>query len=252
MQLVKRALGVLRIVADSDGGVTLRELATQLDIPLSSMHRLIAVLEESKCLGRSSANRTYFLGPAARRFVADNHMAQPLSSPHPTVGELWRKTGGTVSVTELLGEQAVCTMVLQSDRPLRLFTQYGQSMPMHAAACARVLLADQPETLARRVLRRQPLTSFTRNTPGTVESVCARFEKIRRCGYETSLAELDEGVFVAAAPVRFSTGRTRAAVAVTVPLTAVLTETSRRALIETVVEAAAEVSLDLGYVSLAA
>ncbi|MFE2205066.1 IclR family transcriptional regulator [Streptomyces rubiginosohelvolus] len=252
MQLVRRALGVLRVVAEAEDGVCLKDLVDRLDIPLSSMHRLVAVLADSKCLTRSPTNRRYFLGPAAARFLDEEHPQQTLTPPHPAVIELRRRTGEAVLVTELLGGHAVCTTFLPGARPVGMFAQFGQRIPWHADASARVLLADQTPTVAHRMLLQQPLIPFTRTTPSNVEAVMRRLAPITQRGYDTSESELDEGLFVVGAPIRLPIGRVRAAVSVAMPSTRLLSDDHREDIIQTVLVSAAEMSSHFGYAELAA
>ncbi|MFD7244525.1 IclR family transcriptional regulator [Streptomyces massasporeus] len=252
MQLVKRALSVLRAVADAEEGIALKDLVRQLDIPLSSMHRLVAVLEENRCLSRSPSNRRYFLGPAAVRFADEDHLRRALTRPHQALEELRRRTGGTVYVTELLGGHTVCTTLLKGVRPTGLFAEFGQRMPLHADPSARVLLAHLSEPVARRMLMQQPLISFTKGTPRTVDAVMERVRRIREGGYDTAESELDQGVFVVAAPIRLSTGRVRAAVALAAPTVTATSDQDRRDLVTAVLASVAEMSSDLGYVQRAA
>ncbi|MFG2348669.1 IclR family transcriptional regulator [Streptomyces phaeochromogenes] len=252
MRLVRRALGVLRVVAEIEDGVSLKELVTRLDIPLSSMHRLVAVLEDNKCLTRSPTNRRYFLGPAAARFLDEEHLQHTLSTPHPAIRELRRRMGEAVFVTELLGGHAVCTTLLQGARPIGLFAQFGQRIPWHADASARVLLANQTPTAARRMLLQQSLISFTRHTPRSVEAVMERLALVRERGYDTSESELDEGLFVVSAPIRLSTGRVRASVALAIPSARLLSAEHRQDVVRMVLASVAEMSSDFGYVDLAA
>ncbi len=252
MRLVRRALGVLCTIAEAEDGVSLKDLVNRLDIPLSSMHRLVAVLEDNKCLTRSPTNRRYFLGPGAARFLDEEHLQQTLSTPHPATRELRRRTGEAVFVTEPLGGHAVCTMFLQGARPIGLFARFGQRIPWHADASARVLLADQTPASARRMLLQQSLISFTRHTPRSVEAVMEHLVLVRERGYDTSESELDEGLFVVGAPIRLSTGRVRAAVAVAVPSARLPSEEHRQDVVRTVLASVADMSSHFGYVDLAA
>ncbi|MDI5940240.1 helix-turn-helix domain-containing protein, partial [Micromonospora sp. DH15] len=64
MQPVVRALQVLQALSGRPDGMTLQELHLALDIPLGSMHRILAVLREQRFVSRSPIDLRYFLGPA--------------------------------------------------------------------------------------------------------------------------------------------------------------------------------------------
>lgn len=58
-----RALAVLHALANVTEGLSLQHLATLLEVPTPSMHRLLALLVADGYVVRSSVNRRYFLGP---------------------------------------------------------------------------------------------------------------------------------------------------------------------------------------------
>ncbi|EST38926.1 hypothetical protein N566_04860, partial [Streptomycetaceae bacterium MP113-05] len=177
MQLIVRALSVLRTVAAADDGHSQRELAALTGIPVGSVHRLLSVLEEQRFLSRSPTNKRYFLGPTATRFAEVHNWwgATTLVQPHPAVGELVARAGEAAAfLTELSGERLVCTALSERIRPRRLFAEVGQEMPLHASAAARVFLAFQPETVVAAMLRGCPFTSYTRRTPAGASELLAR------------------------------------------------------------------------------
>ncbi|EQD39070.1 transcriptional regulator, IclR family, partial [mine drainage metagenome] len=187
--------------------MTLQELHVALDVPLGSMHRLLAILVTEDFVTRSPANRRYFLGPAARQLAEQNTGGDPvLVRPNPAVLNLARQTGETVFVTELLGGRAVCVALVEGSHPLRLFVRIGQEMPLHAAASARCLLAYLDEALTRSLLAARPLVTFTPDTRTAVDDVLAHLALVRRRGYDICDDELDRGVWAVAAPVFVSTG----------------------------------------------
>ncbi|MCX4628628.1 MULTISPECIES: IclR family transcriptional regulator [unclassified Streptomyces] len=246
MRLVVRAMGVLRAVAAADDGLTLQELQSGLDIPAASLNRLLAAMESELFITRSPLNHRYFLGPAACHLAGDSAPARArLIAPHPAVTELAEKTGETVFLTELFGDRAVCTALIERTRPLMLFVNVGQELPFHAAAAARVLLAYEDEYTARRVLESRSLTLFTSRTPPSVEATLEHLELVRARGYDMCDNELDRGVRTAAAPVRMSTGRVTTSVTLAVP--ARQTDPCAEELRDLVVVTAARMSAELGY-----
>jgi DNA-binding IclR family transcriptional regulator len=248
MQLVVRALNVLRVVADSERGLSLQQLVVRLDIPLGSMHRLLAVLEEQRFVSRSPTNRRYFLGPAALGFADEGGQRRGLlATPHPVLAGLCEQTHQTVFLTELLGDTAVCVALAEGSSPLRLFARIGQELPLHASAAARILLAFEPAATAWRLLGNRPLTPFTGATPRSAEEVLDRLAVDRARGFDVSESELDVGVWTVSVPIRVSTGRVRASLSLAACADGSGTTADRGALLDAVVAAAGQISSDLGW-----
>lgn len=249
MQVVVRSLNILKVLARCPKGLTLGEISERLDLPVASAHRLAAVLEHERFITRSTSNRRYFLGPAARELAqSDVSRESPLVAAHEAVAQASRRTGETVFLSEFAGDKVVCLALSESIHPLRLFVRVGQTMPLHAAASARILLAWQPASRVRRLLADTALTAFTPETPHTINEVLVHSETIRGRGYDVCESELDENVWAVSAPIRSSTDEVVASVTLAAPAHRLEAETDRRAALDAVLEAAAAMSADLGWV----
>src|SRR5215510_80870 len=62
---VDRALRVLTLLGQRGDGWTLDELASQIQLPKSSLHRLLTALKARGFAVQTAANGPYLLGPAA-------------------------------------------------------------------------------------------------------------------------------------------------------------------------------------------
>lgn len=249
MQPVVRALDILRALAGNNG-MTLREIHDSLDIPLGSVHRLLAVLSEQEFVTRSPVNRRYFLGPAARQLAEQNtRRASTLVTPHPAVVAAAAESGETVFLTELVGDRAICVALIESVHPLRLFVRIGQEMPLHAAASARTLMSDLDSDSARALLSTRELTQFTSDTPADVDAVIDHLALVRARGYDVCDDELDRGVWAVSAPIRLSSGGTCASLTLAAAADRVRDPVTRAKATHLIVATAAQMSAELGYQS---
>ena len=249
MQVVTRSLSVLRLLGGSTRGFTLVEISERLELPVASMHRVLAVLEKERFVTRSPANRRYFLGPDARELgKATDTQKSPLVVAHHAVAEASELSGETVFLSELTAGRVVCSALSQSAHPLRLYVRVGQEMPLHAAASARVLLAWRDVDEVRELLDGTPFLSFTKDTPHSVEQVLDRLQLIRTRGFDTCESELDENVWAISAPVFSASGEVVASVTLAAPGQRMLSEKSRAAAIAVIESAASRMSLGLGWV----
>ncbi|HET6356868.1 IclR family transcriptional regulator [Streptomyces sp.] len=248
MQVVVRALHVLRALAPKSKGATLQELHEELDIPVGSLHRLLATLAKEDFVTRSVVNRRYFLGPTARQLAEQNpHQSALLVTPHRAVVTAAEASGETVFLTELIGDRAVCVALSEGRHPLRLFVRIGQEMPLHAAASGRSLLAYRPEPDVRSLLTQRALTSFTAETPVTVDDVLTHLTLVRARGYDVCDDELDRGVWAVASPVFTSTGAVAASVTLAAAGSRMRDPLTRATAIQTVLTAARDLSTELGF-----
>jgi IclR family acetate operon transcriptional repressor len=248
MQVVVRALQVLKALAPHGRGATLQQLHEELDIPVGSLHRMLATLVDQHFVTRSPANRRYFLGPVARQLAEQHqHQATQLTTPHSAVVAAAESSGETVFLTELIGDRVVCVALREGRHPLRLFVRIGQEMPLHAAASSRSVLAHLPDPLVRGLLETRPLTAFTRDTPTSVDAVCDHLALVRARGYDVCDDELDHGVWAVSAPVFSSTGSVAAGVTLAAAGNRMRTPLARATAVQTVLEAARALSEELGF-----
>ncbi|MFJ3278461.1 IclR family transcriptional regulator [Streptomyces halstedii] len=248
MQVVVRALAVLRALAPKAKGASLQELHEELGIPVGSLHRVLATLMDEEFVTRSPRNRRYFLGPVARQLAeqTSGHSAL-LVTPHPAITAAAEASGETVFLTELIGDRAVCVALREGRHPLRLFVRIGQEMPWNAAASARALLAHQPQHIAHGLLEARPLSAFTDDTPTTMEGVDEHLALVRARGYDVCDDELDRGVWAVAAPTFTSTGSVAASVTLAAAGGRMRAPEVRARAVETVLAAARELSDELGF-----
>lgn len=144
MQPVVRCLRLLTMLADHPEGLGLQEIADLLELPVSTVHRLATILESERYLLRTSKGKRLLLGSAVRRLVASTSSEYVRSVAGPVMARLNRSTGETVYLAEQVGDDVICISIVPGTRPLRLFVQLGRSLPLHASAAARVILAHWP------------------------------------------------------------------------------------------------------------
>lgn len=213
MQLVRRTLAVLKQLGDA-GHLTMQELATALDVPMPSMHRLLAVLVEEEFVVRTE-DRHYVLGPAALSLARGTRPLDEVARPY--MRALAADTGETVFLTELLGRRAVCVAIVQGSHALRLFVSVGEAMPFHAAASARVMLASRPSDEVAALIGKPPLEAFTPTTPTTLAAVEGQLAEARVLGYDVCQDELDPNVLAVSAPIRAASGEVTASLTIAAP-----------------------------------
>jgi DNA-binding IclR family transcriptional regulator len=246
MQPVVRALRVLSAVADSAGGAGLQELAEALDLPISTVHRLLSVLESEKYVVRTTRDKRFLLGPAVQSLLARTSSDRLRRVAEPTMAQLNRATGETVFLAELFGKEVVCIALSEGTRPLRLSVRLGHALPLHAAAAARVILGYLAESEAASLLDDVELTRWTPQTITDRAELLRHLVLVRERGFDVCDDEMDNHVWAVAAPVRDLSGQVRAALTIVAPLPTVGDAACRLELQTAVVKAAAEVSAELG------
>ncbi len=247
MQPVVRALNVLMALAQHHGGMSLHELANALELPPSTVHRIVSVLEAEGYVLRTPTGRRFLLGRKVRALVAGTSSNYLQRAAQVELTRLNRSTQETVFVTEFIGSDVVCIAFLPGTRPLRLFVSLGTVLPLHAAASARIMLASLDDIEVRSKLTDYEFTAWTPRTIANEKALLLHLQKVRARGYDIDDDEMNDAAWAVAAPLRDLTGQVRAAVAVVAPVIHVLEPKRRDVLREEVLKTAAAVSVELGY-----
>ncbi len=194
------------------------ELADELDLSTSTVHRLLSTLADEGVLEQEPESGRYRLGLS----VFDLAAAMPTQrSLHEAVlvsmTELRSRTGETVQVGVLDGRQVVYVERLESPNTLRFFAELGRRAHAHCTSSGKVLLAYQPKAERERLLEGWELLARTEHSIVSVAELRRELGVIRRRGYAENRHESELGVVSVAAPIRDGSGRSVASLSLAGP-----------------------------------
>lgn len=247
MGVVVRALSVLTYLSQHRQGRTLQQLHSDLDIPLGSAHRLMATLEHEQFVRRSASTKRYVLGSSALALSQRNAYDAYLLAPPPALVKAGKKSGETVFLTQMIDTRIVCISLVQSVHPLRLYVHVGQTMPPHAAASARVILAYQDPVMVEALLSTYPKEAFTPGTVREVNRLIDHLAEARAQGFDVCDSELDEDVWAVAAPIFDAHGTVDCGVTLAAAWTRMRPPEIRALATLTVMQVSDELSAEQGY-----
>jgi DNA-binding IclR family transcriptional regulator len=173
---------------------TVEQLSRLSGVPRSTVYRLLTLLRAHQLVEQAAENR-YQLGPRA---IAMGYVARSMTD----MANLWRPallalvaaTSETALVMRRVGNSAVCVDRVECDHPVRLSFEVGRTMPLHAGAGAKVILAYSPDDLRDRYIE-QAVSASGRGR------LRAELRRIRAQGWADSSGEVDQGIWAVAAPV---------------------------------------------------
>lgn len=243
---LKRGLDILECFDDENESLAAQQLATRLDVPLSTVYRYLEILCERQFLTKNLSTKQYSLGSAIHRLINLVGYELPVISVATTfMEELARQTNETVFLTILVNFRSVCAKKIESKRRVRLSIDEGIHQPLHAGASSRVLLAYQSDRFFDQWYESEGMPRFTKNTICDPKSMKQVLTVTRRQGYTFSDGETDEGAMAIAAPVFGPAGSIRAGLSLAGPrerINDLLPD-----LIDVVKLCAEQISVELGY-----
>ncbi|WP_127572335.1 IclR family transcriptional regulator [Georgenia faecalis] len=195
---VSRALRVLGAFTEAHPSRGVTELATELGLDKSQVHRMLATLTQHGYTVMDPETRRYALGPA---LIPLGHRAE--RSPglrhrlERHLEDLAARTGESSVVCVPDGYRYRTVAACEGPGLVRYATTVGRSYPGHLGATGHAIFAFDPTVSPADLLR-------AKGHEPRAEAVAAlreRHERVREDGYALSEGEYDERVMAISAPV---------------------------------------------------
>lgn len=241
-----RGLDVLELFTAGSPELTQKEISERLNLPMPTVHRLVALLTERGWLDRDPMSRQLRLGLECARLVPAllSGMRLPeLARPH--LQRLAAAVQETVNLASLEGSEVVYLLSESSERLLTSRPWVGLRLPAHCTALGKCLLSQLPADLARATVGHEPYSRRTARTRTTWRELAHDLAAIRKVGIALSKEEYEVGLIAMAAPVRWVDGPGTAAINVSLP-TARATAEVREQLARRLRETAQAISRETG------
>jgi DNA-binding IclR family transcriptional regulator len=207
----ERVLTLLTSFDDTRVELGVTEMAASLGVHKSTASRLAAALERAGLLTRSG--RRFRLGLEVIRLGALAMRGLDIvAAMQPAMDKLSRQTGETVNLAIPAGADVLNIAEVPSTFIVSCSGGWiGRRTRPHAVANGKVLMAHGAIPVPRRLERYTPQTITTR------QRLEAELAAVRRNGYATAVAELEDGLVAVASPVLDATGACVAALSVSGP-----------------------------------
>jgi DNA-binding IclR family transcriptional regulator len=215
VQVIARAVEILRALEGNDQGLSLGQLSRQLDLPKSTVQRIVAALDAENFVIAASPAARVRLGPALVR-IARSIRFQVADIARPYLEELSKNTGEAADLAILDGAKAVFIDHIEGSGRLRAVSAVGLSFPLHCTANGKAMLAMLNEEELARMKRSLTLSANTVHSVRTWPKLEAELESIRTTGFAYDLEEHTIGISAVAAAMLGSEGEI-AAISVCAP-----------------------------------
>jgi DNA-binding IclR family transcriptional regulator len=199
---LSRGLDIIELFAGDSSELTQKDISERLGLPVPTVHRLTKLLIDRGWLVRDPDSRRLRLGLGLARLLPS--LLSGLRLPdlaHDHLRAMAERTGETVNLAVLQGDEVVYLVSETGSRMLTLRSSIGLRLPAHCTALGKCLLAQLDDGEARKAVGRQPYKALTPRTLTTWEELRAALEEIRRDGIAYSREEYEVGLDSIAAPV---------------------------------------------------
>ncbi|HZV72250.1 MAG TPA: IclR family transcriptional regulator [Conexibacter sp.] len=201
VQSAARAIGILLAIAQSENGLTTREISERVQIGRQAVYHLLHTLSATGMVTRDDRNR-YLLGfrvgtlaeGFARQLAPSEHLA-------PIVRALAQETGETSYASGWWSGEIMTLSFARGTSPVQAAeVPQGYVGNAHARASGKLLLAIATPAVREAYLDAHPLKRLTPNTITNRRALEAELDAIRERGYSIDDEEFAEGLYCLAAP----------------------------------------------------
>jgi len=199
---VGKALDVLQAFDQGTPSMSIGQLSVQLRMPKSSVHRLVATLEQRGYLTRESGSGKYRLGAKVLQLGSVALAGLDLrQSARPHLEQLGRELGDTVHLAVLEDGDVIYIDKIESPRKVQMISHVGGRAPAHCTGLGKAMLAYRPEQEIRSMVARRGLRAYTPATITNVEELLGHLAAVRLRGYAIDQGEHESMVRCVAAPI---------------------------------------------------
>ncbi|MEN5107153.1 IclR family transcriptional regulator domain-containing protein [Brucella anthropi] len=243
---LEKGLLILNLLKEAREALGVREIGRRLDLTPSVAQRLLNSLASQGYVEQES-NRRYQIGYAVLGLA--QHVFQRGRLLALAEEELKKLAAGGCFNGFLgirRGSVGVYVLAVQSDSPVVIRAQPGETMALHSTALGKALLLDMGDTGVRTLLGDKPLLRLTERTVIELDRLADQLHLGRSLGYTTAISENLEGVISVGAPIYDASGSITAAISVAFPR-AVYPKVKIGDVAQGILAAACRISRGLGF-----
>ena len=247
IQSLLRSLELLEVLKERNRSFTIAELADTMNLPPSTVHRILQTFCEKKYVIRDERSHTYRLGPALIPLgKAASKGIRLQDAAKPTLSALSEQTGEDVYLIIQVGNKGLVIEKFDGPSHLKVVEEFGYEMYLHCGAIRKVLLAYQTPNFIDEYMKNIIMQdrAFPYVRPSDLQS---DLDRIRTEGFAISHGDYVADAIGIAAPVFNADGDVCASIGIIVPKMRITNDERFETLQAHVKRYAAELSSDLGY-----
>lgn len=190
IQVLSRAAAILRILRDSQTGLSLGQIALKAGLPRSTVQRITGALVAERFVMNDPEGRGLRLGPEMNAFAGATQY-NVVEHCRLFLTELTQKTGETADLSVMRGIGMTFLDQVPGTHRLTTLSKVDEVFPLTSTANGRSCLAQLPIDEAINLIQAE----WNRNgIKGNLDALLAQLETIRKVGLAYDLDEHSAGI----------------------------------------------------------
>jgi DNA-binding IclR family transcriptional regulator len=202
-----RVLDVIELLARWGREMSHTEIAEALEIPKSSLTKLLKNLTTRSFVEFVPTTKGYRLGEALIRLSQQStHGRSLVNCAEPVLAEITQQTLESCALNQIKGDQVEVVATVTSSQRLVSHLRLGDLAPLYAVSGGKAILAFLPELMRSEYIKTVKMKAITPKTMTTKKALLAQIETIRQNGVAYSMEEYTPGIVGVGVPVLSSAG----------------------------------------------
>lgn len=199
---LQRGLAILEALGKYQGGVGSSQLARDVNLPVSSVHRVLHVLIDHRFVRYDPQTRRYELG--VRIFELSHYVPTIRSLIELSASPLRRlaqETGEALLLAIRDGDDMVYINHTAGWQSIQIRGRVGDRGPLHCTAMGKTLLAFLPDDEREAIIKSLDLKAFTPRTITNLHQLRQELDRIKAQGYAIADEEHEPQIRAIGVPV---------------------------------------------------
>jgi IclR family transcriptional regulator, acetate operon repressor len=199
---IAKATLIIEALANNPQPANIADLASQLEMPRQTIHRILSQLSEVGLVTRDEVRQRFFIGARLRSIsFAVLIQTHANTAANRVLRALVDEVHETCNVGMLDGDEVVYLNRVECDWPLRAQLRPGSRVPAYCTAIGKLMLAHLPEAKQLGLLDNLQFRRLTPNTLMSPKELKEDLKQIVKRGYSVNNQEDSLGLVAVAVPI---------------------------------------------------
>lgn len=200
--------------------LSLMDIARQLELPASSVFKILQNLVHRGYLDKDENGKTFRLGYKIFQIGAKYAQQTNITTEFQYIaGQIVSEVNEAVYLAIRSDRNILYIAEKQSTHHVRFISHLGMKLPLHTTAMGKLFLSAMTDEDVVQLYREQQLGLLTDQTISNLEKLVKQLQKIRQAGVAYSEGEAVQGIRCVAAPIFNANLEMIAAMSISIPTT---------------------------------